>query len=294
MRVLILSLLPVAAEAVTIEDRRGPQDFQTIPQRVVALDWTMATQLLDLDLAPIGAPEIELYRDWVRDPAMPASVQEIGRRDAPDLETLARLRPDAIIGCDRSADDVSSLERIAPVLVFDCFSARHDNIAEARRIYLALGALFDRERLAMERLATAESEIAGHAADIAPDVAQLGTAAVVRLNGDATAWVYGSNSFAEAALESLGLSNTLPQAASRWGVALRPVEELASADRGALLAILPHQADPALFESPLWRFLPAVRDARYLEVDPVWSYGGALALLRHVRAFHAALSGPGA
>lgn len=293
MRLLpaLFLLLPLSAGAVTVEDRRGSQNLAGMPERIVALDWTMAEQLLDLDLAPDGAPELELYRTWVSNPAMPASVQEIGRRDAPDLETLARLAPDVMLGCDRPDEEIERLERIAPVLVFDCFDAEHDNLAAARSNYMTLAQLFGREQLAADRISEAEEEIEALARDLSPVAERLGTAAAVRLNGDATAWVYGANSFAEAALDRLGLRNSLPQPASRWGVALQPVDTLAAVDPGALLTILPHQADPALFQSPVWRFLPAVRKDRHAEVAPVWSYGGALSLLRHARAFHAALSG---
>lgn len=287
---LLCALLPMAAGAVTVEDRRGPQTLPAVPERVVVLDWALAEQMLDLGLVPLGAPEIELYRDWVGDPAMPDAVHEIGRRDAPDLETLARLEPDLMLACDRPDTEVARLERIAPILVFTCFDARHDNAAAARRIYLTLAELFGREGHATERLELAQAELDALAADLAPLAARMEAAAAVRLNGDATAWVYGANSVAETALERLGLRNALPQPASRWGVALQPVDTLAGVERGALLAILPHQAGPSLFESPLWRFLPAVRDGRYAEVAPVWSYGGALSLLRHARAFQAALS----
>ena len=58
------------------------------------------------------------------------------------------------------------------------------------------------------------------------------TMVIDTLNDAATIWVYGDNSFAEVALQRLGLANALPQTASRWGVAQRPLEVLAGVETG--------------------------------------------------------------
>lgn len=55
---------------------------------------------------------------------------------------------------------VPTLERIAPVLHFDTFSAAHDNAEAARDTFLELARLFDREALAVEKLAERDARIA--------------------------------------------------------------------------------------------------------------------------------------
>lgn len=292
IRALVLALLlwvgPAQADPVTVEDRRGAQTFADRPARVAVLDWALAQQVLDLDVVPVAVPEIALYSDWVATPPIPDTVTDIGRRDAPDLERLAALDPDVILVSDTAPTEVARLERIAPVLVFDAFDAAHDNIAAARRIYLTLARLFDRDALAQTRLEAMRAEIARLAEDLKGS--PIRRAAIVRLNDAATIWVYGDNSFAEAALQRLGLVNALPQTASRWGVAQLPLDVLAGVESGAVLAIRPHGPGAAVFDSPVWRFLPAVAEGRFAEIPPLWSYGGILSLGRHAQAIHAALT----
>jgi len=292
MRCLALAFILCAtiadAAPVTVEDRRGLHRFAEPPARIVVLDWALALQVLDLDVVPLAMPEIALYADWVATPPIPDSVTDIGRRDAPDLERLAALDPDVILVSDTASEEVTRLERIAPVLAFDAFDAGHDNIAAARRIYLTLARLLDRETLAQARLAEMDANIARLADDLSDG--PIRKAALIRLNDAATIWVYGGNSFAEAALDRLGIENALPQPPSRWGVAQRPLDVLAEVETGAVLAIRPHGPGAAVFESPVWRFLPAVAEDRLAEMAPLWSYGGILSLERHAEAIHAALT----
>lgn len=295
MRLLALLLLLWGAGAqagpVTVEDRRGPQTFKERPARIAVLDWALAQQVLDLDVVPVAMPEIALYSDWVATPPIPDTVTDIGRRDAPDLERLAALAPDVILVSDTAPAEVARFERIAPVLAFDAFDAHHDNIAAARRIYRTLARLLGREELARARLAEMEQEIDRLANDLGDH--PIREAAIIRLNDASTIWVYGDNSFAQAALDRLGLENALPQAASRWGVAQRPLDVLAGVETGAVLAIRPHGPGAAVFDSPVWRFMPAVAEDRFAAIPPLWSYGGILTLGRHAHAIHAALKSLG-
>lgn len=289
---LLLWLLagPALAQGVTVENRRGAQHFESVPERIVVLDWAMAEQVLDLGLVPVAAPDLASYRDWVGQPELPSGVVEIGRHEAPNLDLLAELSPDLILAKDIPAQDVARLEKIAPVLVFDAFDAGHDNVAAARCIYLTLARLFDREALARQRLREMEAEINALAADLRLALGnKIDRVAVIRLNDKANVWVFGENSFAEAAIERLGLTNALPQPRSRWGAAQRPLESLAKVETGAVLAIRPHMPGEAVFDTAIWRFMPFVRNGRFAETRPVWSYGGILSLGRHARAFHDAL-----
>lgn len=297
MRILITCCLVVwfgtaLAEPIVVEDRRGPQHFDAVPERIAVLDWALAQQVLDLGVVPVAVPEIGLYREWVSEPAIPEGVTDIGLRDAPDLERLASISPDVIVVSDAAEADVARLQRIAPVLVFDAFDAEHDNIAAARRIYLTLARLLEREDLANARLAEMAREIEWLANDLRHGPhGDIRRVAVIRLIDLSTVWIYGENSFAEVALHRLGLLNTLPQPASRWGVTQRSLDTLAQVDRGAVLAIRPHGGGTGIFNTAIWQFMPFVQTDYFAEVPPVWSYGGILSLGRHARAFHTALTG---
>jgi iron complex transport system substrate-binding protein len=279
------------ASTIVVEDRRGAQTFDRTPERIVVLDWALAQQVLDLGIVPVAAPEIGLYRDWVEEPAMPDGVVDIGRRDAPNLELLSTLNPDVIVASDLSEADVARLEQIAPTLVFAAFDGDHDNVAMARRIYFTLARLFDRDAFAQAQLDKMETEIDRLSLDLRQArYGEIADVAIIRMNDLSTVWIYGENSFAEAALHRLGLRNALPQSANRWGVVQRPLESLAEVGSGAVLAIRPHMRGTQVFETVMWRFMPFVQKQRFAEVPPVWSYGGILALGRHARAIHAGLT----
>ena len=279
------------AATIFVEDRRGPQAFEKTPERIVVLDWALAQQVLDLGIVPVAVPEIGLYREWVAEPAIPDGVVDIGRRDAPNLELLSEINPDVIVASDLSEADVDRLEQIAPTLVFAAFDADHDNVAMARQIYLELARLLDRDGFAQAQLDKMEAEIDRLARDLRQgqhgDIVEV---AIIRMNDLSTVWIYGENSFAEAALHRLGLENALPQSANRWGVVQRPLESLAEVGSGAVLAIHPHMGGTQVFETAMWRFMPFVQKQRFADVPPLWSYGGILALGRHARAIHAGLT----
>ncbi|ETX13435.1 hypothetical protein OCH239_10330 [Roseivivax halodurans JCM 10272] len=290
MLALAFVLLANAAGALTIEDRRGPQEFASIPERIVVLDWALAEQVLDLGVVPVGAPELDLYRDWVAQPEMPDGVEDVGLRTEPNLERIAALNPDVIIASDAPPEDVARLERIAPVVVFDAWSADHDNVAASEGIFLEIASLTDRTETAEAMIDAMEGELQELRTWLGEAFGgSIPETAVIRLNDGASVWIYGANSIPVAALEALGIENALPQPPSRWGVAQKQVDALAAVENGALIAIRPHMAGDALFETPLWRFLPAVQQGMFAETDPVWSYGGYMSLLRHARAFHDAL-----
>lgn len=285
---LFLGLTGQASAEVSIEDRDGTRRFDAPPERVVTLDWALTEQVLDLGVTPVGAPELALYRDWVGEPEVPEGVADVGLRTEPNLERIAALEPDVILASDLDPAQAQTLSRIAPLVVFDAWSAEHDNVVAARDIYLRLAGLVDREATARERLDAMETRLDEIAARIAaldlPD-----RATIVRLNDETTVWIYGDNSVPVYTLARLGLTSEIDLPTTRWGVTQRPLADLAAVETGMLLAIRPHMSGIAAMEGPLWHALPAVRADRFAEVPRVWSYGGILSVERHAEAMLDAL-----
>ncbi|WP_375260769.1 iron-siderophore ABC transporter substrate-binding protein [Palleronia sp.] len=262
--------------------------FDTPPERVVTLDWALTEDVIELGLTPVGAPELELYKEWVGDPAIPEGVADIGLRTEPNLETIAGLVPDVILASDLDPAQVETLSRIAPVMNIDAWRADHDNIAAARKTFLQLADLFDRRSESEARLARMEARLDQIATRVAEmDVPEEATA--IRLNDNSTVWIYGENSVPNYTLRRIGLTPEIDLPATRWGVVQKPLDALAEADDGVVLAIRPHMGGAAAKEGPLWSALPMVANDRFAEVDRVWSYGGILSVERHAEAFLAAL-----
>lgn len=286
--ILLASLAtPVLAE-VTVADRTGPRSFASPPDRVVTLDWALTEAALDLDVIPVGAPELDLYADWVGTPAIPESVADVGLRTEPNLERIAALEPDVILASDLDPAQAETLGRIAPTLVFDAWSAAHDNVAAARETFLTLADLFDRRATAEARLSRMDARLD----TIAARIAALGVAdraTLIRLNDDSTVWIYGGNSIPVHVLRRVGLRPEIELPITRWGVIQRPLPDLARVEDGLLLAIRPHMGGAEAMAGPLWQALPAIRAGRFAEIRPVWSYGGILSVERHAEAILAAL-----
>ena len=76
-------LLTAMALSPLLWQMRGAQAANIDPQRVVALEWLPAELLLALGVTPYGVADIPNYRLWVNEPALPASVIDVGLRPEP-------------------------------------------------------------------------------------------------------------------------------------------------------------------------------------------------------------------
>lgn len=278
------------AFAVTVSDSRGPHEFDAPPKRVVVLTWSMAEQVLELDVKPIAIADVEGYNTWVVQPKLPINTESVGLRHEPNIERIAELKPDVIILSDDQIYLADTLEKIAPVLHFEDFSADHDNAAQARHIYLELAKLFGREVLAKERLSRLDAqlkELSGklreHFQDRMPKVV------ATRLLDRSHVRVYGTNSMAEAALNALGLEPALPQPNTQWGFALKRIEDLGAISDGVVVNIGPFPASGELFPTPLWQAMPFVNTGQFASVEPAWTYGGIFSVGYLAEAFTQAL-----
>jgi iron complex transport system substrate-binding protein len=293
-RALLLLLLPLspaaAAAEIRVEDSRGRHVFAAPPGRVAALSWSLAEQVLELDAAPAAVADPQGCRSWVARPALPEGVADAGLRREPNLERLAELAPDAILISDDQIALAPALERVAPVLHFETFSEDHDNFRAARETYRTLARLLGREALAERRLAGLEARLAElrGALQARFDGAPPATA-VVRLADDRRAVLHGAESMPGHALEALGVPNAVEIDASKWGIAYRPIRELAGLGEAQVLHIAPFAQSEALFGSALWQAMPFVRAGRFRTLPPVWTYGGAMSVGRLAEAIAAAL-----
>lgn len=277
----VLLLLPAmaAAEPVRIADSRGPQTFPSPPERVVALSWSLAEQVLALGVTPVAIADPDGYRRWVVRPDLPDRVAGVGLRQEPNLERIAELEPDVILASDEQIAFAEALSGIAPVVHVDAFAQDHDNAAAADRIFRELAALFGRAERAETALAARDRRIAELGARIASHFGgDPPPVTVIRLIDTARVAVYGANSTPVAALEALGLESGVDLPPSTWGLAMQRIAELGRIERGHVLHILPFPGGDALFSRPLWQAMPFVREGRFHTLPPVWTYGGAMSV----------------
>lgn len=279
MFTLMLLFFSSANAAITIKDSLASHTFEQAPQRVIALDWASVENLIELEITPIAIADTADYRTWVMQPPLPDNIIDVGTRDAPSLERIAQLQPDLIVIGGHQAGLKDKLQKIAPVLLFDGYNRNQNNYEAAYWIFLELAKLFDKQALAEQKLAIKaqriellKSKLNAHFNNQLPKVAPI------RFNNSALLWVFGDNAMPQYALELLGIDPALPQPASAWGVTQKKVVELAKVDDGVVLYFEPFDQKQKLFNTPLWKAMPFVRQQRLAAVPPTWTYGGPISV----------------
>lgn len=275
----LLSLSTALQAAVTITDSRGPQSFDTAPQRIASLNWTLTEQLLELDIQPLAMTDKAGYKVWVRQPALPAGIEELGSRSEPNLEKLIQLAPDLILINEVHSSLLPRLEKIAPVIYFKTFSADHSNPLSAISVYRQLAHLFGKETLAESRLEAMNhtfGQLRRQLERAYPE--QLPRVTTVRFSNPSSVYIYGDNSMSQYALKQLGITAALPQPNSQWGLVQKRVLDLSKIQQGTVLYFEPFAQWPKLEASRLWQAMPFVRKGRIRAVPSTWTYGGAMSL----------------
>lgn len=268
------------AQGVVIKDSQGEHHFQQTPPRVIALSWAMAENLIELGVTPVAVADIKGYQTWVRIPPLPDSVTDVGTRAAPSLERIAQLAPDLILIGEQQQALLSKLRPIAPVLFFNAFSKDHNNYQKGHDIFIQLAKLFDKQSQAEQKLTTKDQrlyelrkQLNDHFNHAPPNVS------AIHFTSPALIRLFGENSMPQYALEALGISPALPQPNSQWGLTQKRVIDLAQVDDGVVLYFQPFDKKEQLFNTPLWKAMPFVRNNRFGSVEPTWTYGGVMSVL---------------
>lgn len=292
LRLMLLMFWPglTLAQPITITDSRGPQSFDSTPKRVIAGNWMLAEMLLELDIVPVGIADLAGYNKWVVAPEMPETVADIGLRSEPNLEVVIDLKPDLILLSDDGLAMAKQAARIAPVLHFDAYSDKHDNIPAGRNNFRTLAKLFGQERLAEAKLAAMDARLAEQAKTLkevyGDDIPQV---TLIRFLDEKRAVIYGENSPAFAALSALGLRSEIEVPKSKWGVGYRRVRKLGSVTQGKVMYFEPFDQQEQLFDTALWQAMPFVQSKNLSALPAIWSYGGPLTVGRVADAIFDAL-----
>ena len=119
----LMSMHAGAAETKVFENSFGRVEVPVSPHCIVSLhDFSLTDQLLELGIKPCGSTgRKKLFSDVVFRGAQErfdvTGIQYIGSHQAPDLEAIAALKPDLIIGLSYHADLKEKLSKIAPVVL---------------------------------------------------------------------------------------------------------------------------------------------------------------------------------
>ncbi|SDF87252.1 iron complex transport system substrate-binding protein [Onishia taeanensis] len=240
------------------------------PSRLATLDWTIAETLIALDQPPVAAAQVDAYHAWVREPAMPSSVSDLGLRTQPNLELLASIDPDRILISPMFANLVPRLERIAPVDTLALYSPGRDTWDELCELTRSVAAMIDRPQAATRLIEATQAELSDLKSRLNDDAPPL---LIVQFMDARHVRVFGENGLYQAVLERLGLTNAWTGKTNAWGFSLVPLEALVGID-ARLVVVKPYPAGvrASLADSGLWQEVVR-RQGAPLILEPVWSFG---------------------
>ncbi|MFB9885866.1 ABC transporter substrate-binding protein [Balneatrix alpica] len=277
----------------------GKVAFTQPPQRIAALNWTMAEMLLSLGVEPIGVTTIEGYRKWQTDhPPMPATVAELGRREEPNLQRLAELQPELILGYDfRHARLFEQLNEIAPTLLFQQYAKadqpHYSYYRQMHSMYRRLAQVLGKTDLAEQQLQTLEQQLQ-QTRDRLTAAGWRGKPVVF---GKFVGMGYGlrvfaPQSLAASLLQQLGLDYAWQQALPGKDFTHLQLQHLPRLGEVTLILERTEEGEGMrMRSSPVWQQLPFVRAGQVLEIEPLWSFGGPVSAQRMLTALEQTLLG---
>ncbi|HIF5967474.1 TPA: iron-siderophore ABC transporter substrate-binding protein [Vibrio parahaemolyticus] len=263
---------------ITVHDVYGAVTFEQVPQRVVVLNWDILEQVLALDIEPIAAPNLPGYRQWVVNPYAPESIEDIGTRAEPNLEKIASLKPDVILAASPQQDLIPLLRQIAPVVYLPNFSKNEAAAQTAIKHFRTLGALFDKQELAEQKLAKLNDSFKQLRDKIRQHYSAPLDVLVMRFSTPNSVLLSTENSTTDYVVEQLGLTNPIKVSARAWGIKQDRINRLQNLEQSYVLYVQPFPQESKLNSSPLWQAMPFVKKQRVNSVRAVWAYGGAMSL----------------
>ncbi|HEM7874152.1 TPA: iron-siderophore ABC transporter substrate-binding protein [Burkholderia contaminans] len=262
------------------------------PQRVVALDFMFAESVIALDIVPVGMADTAFYPGWLGYQSdRLANVTDIGSRQEPGLEAIAAVKPDLIIGVGfRHAPIFDALDRIAPTILFQ-FSP---NVSDGgvpvtqldwmRQIFRTIGAVTGRNARAQAVDAQLDAGIARNAARLA-SAGRTGerVALLQDLGLPDRYWAYTGNSTSAGLARALGL-DPWPKKPTREGTLYVTSADLLRQRDLAVMFVTASGMDVPLsakLDSPVWRFVPAMKEHRIALIERnIWGFGGPMSALK--------------
>lgn len=298
MRKQLAWLIALCALAVTTHASAAligmrSKTLPAAPKRVVVLEFMQAEMLAALGLTPVGMVDAELYPQWIGyDAPRFAHVADVGTRQQPNLEAIARLKPDLIIGLSyRNAPLFGVLDRLAPTVLFEFTSGRlaDNQLDHMLAVFDSLAAITSRVEQARKVRQTLDAALArNHARLAAAGLSGRRFVLLQDLGLTDRYWAHTGNSMAAGVARRLGL-NTWPAAPSREGLRyVSTADLLPLAGTDVLLASLtgPEVGLAAKLASPVWRHVPAWRDGRVALMERnIWGFSGPMSAIAYADRF---------
>ncbi|MFD9910311.1 ABC transporter substrate-binding protein [Streptomyces sp. NPDC059063] len=253
----------------TLTHALGKTELKQRPKRVVVLDVGELDNVVSLGVKPVG------YAPTEGDDGIPGylkkdagSPKDVGTINALNLEAIANLKPDLILGSElRAAKLYPQLSKIAPTV----FSVRPGFTWKEN--YLLNAAALDRTAEAEAKLGAYEKKAKALGKDIGP---KEPTVTMLRYMPDRIR-LYAKASFIGTILQDVGLPRPKNQQVNDLATEISP-EKIDSADADWIFTGVYGDAKKTgrsgAEKNPLWKKLDAVKKGRAKDVpDETWYLG---------------------
>ncbi|EZH64819.1 ferrichrome ABC transporter substrate-binding protein [Bacillaceae bacterium JMAK1] len=277
-------------DSIVVKDIYGEQVLDEIPERVIALEWLYAENLLALGIDPVGVADIEGFETWVDiDAELSDEVVDVGLRTEPNLEVIAGLKPDLIIMLDNRTESVlQELQAIAPTLTYNPYPEEEEGIdqyEEMEDTFIEIAKAVDKVDEAedvLKELDTIYTEANDTIDQLSLDTTEFTLAMGYTDNQAPVFRLSNPNALAVKILENIGLTNAYDSGNfESAGFATVGVEELTKIEESNFMHIV--QDSDNIFEEHLsdnavWKDLTFVqKDNVFALGGDTWPYGGPLA-----------------
>jgi iron complex transport system substrate-binding protein len=268
----------------TVEHAMGTTEVPVNPERIITLNDTLMTHLLAVDFEPVGSCGIEGDR-FRTEKFDTTDIEHVGILNEPNLEAVAGLRPDLILGFALSADVYPELSRIAPTVLLEPPSPGDTLFEFDRKVLDTAGVLEEYE----EQVARYENRRDELKPRFEPLAGMLSVNVISGGYTEGTFAVQGSDQFSwltwAVALEELGLRP--PKAPDTF--AEISTERLPEWDADVLFVQMGPGERREVLSSPLMQSLNAYRKGQVYEVPiETWTaprVGALIAVLDDLKKY---------
>jgi len=263
----------------------------------VGLEWNVAEHAVSLGVMPVGVADVAGYGKWVKAEPLDGSVEDVGVRGEPSIDSIAALRPDLVLATDELPDTaVAQMERFAPV-VFVAGGDAEDNLGQMRRNLELVATATGKQAEAAALLTAFDAKLAAGKAALAARAGQRFAFADGYVEGgQVSIRPYAEGSLLSAVTERLGMANAWTEPGDPvYGPGQTDVEGLTRLGDATFLYIANDGdgGDPftaVLGDNAVWRSLPFVQRSEVHRLpDGIWMFGGPTSMTQYVDAVVAAL-----
>lgn len=289
-----------ADAAITVTDDRGEEITLDAPaEKVVALEWNTAENLVALGVMPAGVADVAGYTAWVQSEPLDEGVTDVGMRGEPSVDAIAGLAPDLVVTTtDLPETVIAQVEEFAPVLVVRGADASNpigqmesnlERIATATGTEEAGEALLDgfHAKIDEGRAAIEEAGLAGTPFMMSDSWAS---------GGQVSIRPFTEGALLTAVTEELGLENAWTgEGDADYGLGSTDVEGLTGLGDLQFLYITNGEADAYavdLADNAVWKSLPFVQSGNVHRLpDGIWMFGGPSSMNDYIDAVVDTLAG---